>query len=281
DPPTPPPSPRHEQPLRPTSPYRAVITIPGWSIRPGGVVPQNWQLAIAAWCLSTLLAVVGIAVSVSNQSQVAWLRALSIVLGVIAVTFFVAALGRTLSLVRRLPLGSRDSVDMRIGIHSSRWAQSPRDVADAYEFFASLLPRDPPSLALIQGLYRRNPMCIRLIESERNNKRFLVGMVVIAPLSARAVRDFQEKAFTSLDSGMLERYVTRRWQRPRGIYLGGVAGTTSAGRAWALSFLESFLLASGAKALFARPASPDGLRVLKSAGFVPLGEPSPFWHREL
>lgn len=179
------------------------------------------------------------------------------------------------------PLGSRDLPNLRIGIHTTRWAQSPRDVADAYDFLASLLRHDPPSLALMQGLYRRNPMCIRLVESERNDKRSLVGMVVIAPLTARAVRDFQGKAITSLDSTMLERYVTRTWQRPHGVYLGGVAGATAAGRAWALSFLESFLLGSGTRALFARPVSADGLRVLKTAGFVPIGEPSPFWHRAL
>ncbi len=249
--------------------------------RPGPALPQNWQLAIGAWCLSTLLGIVGIAVSVSNPSQVTWLRALSVVLGAIALGSFVAALHRTLSLLGRLPLGNRDLPGMRIGIHTTRWAQSPRDVADAHDFLASLLPHDPPSLTLMQGLYQRNPLCIRLVESERNSRRRLVGMVVIAPLTARAVKDFQAKTVTSLDSAMLRRYVTRTWHRPQGVYLGGVAGTTPAGRAWALSFLESFLLSSGTKDLIARPVSPDGLRVLKTAGFMPIGEPSPFWHRAL
>lgn len=244
-------------------------------------VPQNWQLTIANWCISTILALLGIAVSVSNRQQIEILRLVSITLGVAAIVFLSIALVRALMLVRRLPLGQRQLPSLRVGVHSSRWAASAQDVLDAHQFLESFLRDDPPSLALMRALHRRNPLSIRLIERNLNNHRELVGMVIIAPLNSRAVKDFLDKRIIDLSNVRVEDHVPKSWQRPRGMYIGGIAGKNSAGRAWALSFVEWLAQQSGVRHVFARPASRDGFRVLKTSGFLPVGEPSPFWNIEL
>ncbi len=248
--------------------------------RVGSAPPTNWQLTVAGWCFSTTLGIVGIAVSVSNRSQASLLTVLSLALGAAAFLFFITSLVRTLSLIRRLPLGSR-SMSLQVGVHSQRWAESQRDVADAHEFFATLIPRDPPSRDLMLALFAHTPHSIRLIESKRGGRVEIVGMYVVAPLNKRGVADFKARAILALNAGLLDRCVPRTWRRPRGVYIGGVAGSTSAGRAWALSSLESFVDQLGVSCVIARPVSPDGIRVMRSAQFLEVGGGSPFWYRDL
>ena len=244
-------------------------------------VPQNWQLAIASWCTSTILGLLGIAVSVSNRHQIVALRSVSIALGIAAAFFLAVALTRALALVRRMPLGRRQLPSFNIGVHRSRWAADERDIVDAHHFLESFVPRDPPSLALMRALYRRNRLTVRLIERVVGNRRELVGMLVVAPLKKRAVAEILSRRIISLSEIDLEAHVSKSWQRPHGMYVGGVAGSNPAGRAWALSFIELLGQQSGVRHVFARPASPDGLRVLRASGFSPVPEPSPFWHVEL
>jgi rifampicin phosphotransferase len=192
---------------------------------------------------------------------------------------FIAAIRRSLKLLRASPLGSINVMRLRVGVHSSRWAGSPANVNDAHAFFVALLEHDPPSLKLMQSLHHRNPRTIRIIYSEREVARSIVGLVILVPLTQRGMREIEDRQLTSTTTVNLERHVSKSWRRARGAYIGGVAGSTTAGRAWALSTCEFLLEHSGVEVVYARPASKDGLRVMRASGFVPLGEPSQFWKR--
>ncbi|MDR6318115.1 hypothetical protein [Actinoplanes couchii] len=244
-------------------------------------VPQNWQLAIATWCIATILGLLGIAVSVSNSNQVLVLRLASIALGLTAVIFLISAFCRALVLVRRMPLGGRQLPGLQVGVHGSRWASSSRDIADAHQFLESFLPYDPPSLALMKTLHRHNSLTTRLIERKVGARRELVGMLVVAPLKKGAVKDFRDSKIIDVSDIGIVKCIPKSWLRPYGMYIGGVAGKGPAARAWVLSFIELLAQQTGVQHVFARPASPDGLRVLKASGFSQLPHPSPFWHIEL
>ncbi len=103
-------------------------------------LPENWQLALAGWLTSTLLGLVGIVVSLGNRQQRAWLTALCIIFGAASVILFFLAFSKSVRLLRRSPLSIGPITRVRVGIHSSRWAVSDRDVYDAHAFFTSLLP---------------------------------------------------------------------------------------------------------------------------------------------
>ena len=236
---------------------------------------RNWQLAIAGWCLSTALGLMGIAVSVSNTGQVTGLRAVSLSLGAGALIFFAAALVRTIMLARRTPLG-RVHAGLQIGRHTTRPAASMSDVADAYQFFRSMLRGNSPSLPLMQELFRRQPDTIFLVELHDSDHIKIVGIVIAAPMKKRVTNRFLQKEAVALDADLMKG-VARSWNEPHGVYIGGVAGSTRAGKARALTFVEDLIQRSGAEVYIARPVTPDGVRVLKSTGFEPIGEPSPFW----
>lgn len=244
----------------------------------GQSVPPNWQLPLAGWCLSTLLGLIGIAVSVANTEQRRWLTGISVTLGVAAVALLLLALRRTLRLVGPSPLGTRVLPAVHIGVHSSRWAQGSHDVSAVHDFFCRLLtPDEAPSLELMQALHLHNAQTIRLVEAEKTQGRHLVGLAILVPLTPTGVRDLRDGTLRSVNGVRLDRHVSRSWRRPAGVYIGGVAGSSQAGRAWALATVEALIQAAGTSVIFARPASVDGRRVMARAGFAPLGGGSAFW----
>ncbi len=248
----------------------------GASIRQS--VPPNWQLPLAGWCLSTLLGLIGIAVSIANRAQRLWLTWISVAVGIAAVALLVLALRRTLRLVGPSPLGRRVLPGVHVGVHSSRWAQGSQDVIAAHDFFCRLLPaEEAPSLELMQALHLHNAQTVRLVEAEKTQGRHLVGLAILVPLTPTGVRDIRSGTLPSVDHVRLHRHVSRSWRRPAGVYIGGVAGSSQAGRAWALATLEALIQGAGTSATFARPASADGRRVMARAGFAPLGRGSAFW----
>jgi hypothetical protein len=244
-------------------------------------LPENWQLTLAAWLTSTFLGVAGIAVSLGNRNQRVWLTAVCVVLGIISIVLFIVALRKSLGLLRRSPLGSNHLTRIRVGVHTSRWATSGRDVYDAHAFFRSLLPpKQDLDLVLLQQLHKQNHRTIRLIEVESGARRQIVGLAILVPLTRKALQALEAKTLVSNYDVRLEEHVTKTWRRPSGVYIGGIAGSTPSGRAWALSFTEFLVAQTGVKNIYARPASPDGLRVMKMSGFSPIGAPSQFWHSE-
>lgn len=165
--------------------------------------------------------------------------------------------------------------------YTSRWATSEADAAAVYEFFCDQLDdRSEVSMDLIRELYSCEPETLHLVERHDRAESRLVGIVIVVPLTAEAVKRIRSGAMRDPFDAEIKTDVAQSWPTAAAAYIGGIAGLGTAARAWALAYCESWLKQHSVPESFARPASEDGERAMRRWGYHPLPPPSRFWARD-
>jgi hypothetical protein len=89
------------------------------------------------------------------------------------------------------------------------------------------------------GLHKRNPQTIRLVEClHEAERRDLVGVAVVAPLTKAGIKALEEQRITRPEHANLERHVCSTWRRASGAYIGSVAGRDYASKVAALAVAD-------------------------------------------
>lgn len=238
--------------------------------------PENWQYSLAGFVLAQVLGVISLGVGVTTEDAGDRLFIAAIVLSATGLALFVVALARSLRLIRGSLLGSGRR-RLKVGTHTYEWAASEEDVLGAHRFLSNLMPKDPPSKTLMLAVFEQNPNTVLLVRSEQSGTSKLVGVTMVVPLTRSAVRAIESISLVDETHADIRGHVCKTWRNPAGIYIGAVGGSSPRGKAWALCLTEALVADSGVTRVYARPASAEGHRVMKSVGFSKLPDPSNYW----
>ena len=147
-----------------------------------------------------------------------------------------------------------------------------RDLPELQSFYSRFFGADVPELALMMQWQSRSKAIFWLVYEVRRQaaveSRKLVGSFKIVPVTKSGVQELD--AETVSGSTFRPSHVAARRRDVAAYYVGDVAATDRAARAAVVAYLRSVLGADefAGYALYARPLTPDGQRLMRTLGFV-------------
>jgi len=127
-----------------------------------------------------------------------------------------------------------------------------------------------PSLKTLQERWERNPRIARVLYRVGMRSRSISGYILLYPISRQAEKRIQRGILASARD-LQTADILAGFKRCRVVYISMLFGTGMAARGAALLLLKRELKTlNDVDHLYARPASPDGLRLLKRYGFRPV-----------
>lgn len=150
------------------------------------------------------------------------------------------------------------------------------DLAGIQALYAKYFGDEAPSLAVMQAWRARCASTFTLIHRVTEDaglitRQELVGSYKLLPLTRSGVRavELGQATGTTLKPEHISRQI-----RPSGYYLGDVVGTTRFARAIVIAHVNSAISTAtrGEIAIYARPLTADGLRIMARHGFIQIAD---------
>jgi hypothetical protein len=152
-----------------------------------------------------------------------------------------------------------------------------RDLIGLHDFYTKYFGSDVPSIDLMKSWIVRCKSAFVLVHrvsqaSGLAMKEELVGSFKLLPLTLDAVRALDAGQITG--SMFKAEHVARNKKETLAVYVGDVAATSQFARAMVLAQLNAACTPAVSRGLpiYARPLTPDGLRVMTKHGFVQVSD---------
>lgn len=173
------------------------------------------------------------------------------------------------------PLRSAVSVFV-YGDADSRYVVSyarSRDLVRLHALYEEYFGDEAPKGALMREWIAKRPSALTIVQrlvgsSHLGERRELVGSFKVLPLTRRGQQAVESGRVTGSTLGA--EHIAGPRSRPAGYYVGDVVATTQVARGVVMAHIESALPTQiqTEVTVYARPLTPDGLRVMKAHGFV-------------
>ena len=148
-----------------------------------------------------------------------------------------------------------------------------QDLPQLHALYESYFGADTPAAALMRKWLKKAPAALTIVErvignSRKSETRELVGSFKVLPLTRTGQQAIEMGKATgsTLEGG----YIAGPRSRPAAYYVGDVVATTRVARGIVMAQLEFALPTKVDEPVivYARPLTPDGLRVMTKHGFV-------------
>ncbi len=123
-------------------------------------------------------------------------------------------------------------------------------------------------LAKTQEIYNHNRRSIWKVRDNLTNE--IIGYYCVLPLTARGEQKVKERDL--LIGDMDKSCFAKTFRKGAPIYIGGVAGLTRKAGAAALEQLKALVIRLEATTAYAKPATTEGVRLVKRHGFVAVSD---------
>jgi len=186
----------------------------------------------------------------------------------------IGALAFVLSFVA-VPLQAAISVFV-YGDADSRYVCSyarSQDVGRLHTLYEEYFGDDAPKSETMRQWLSKCPSALTIVQRVVGNshlaeRRELVGSFKVLPLTRKGQQAVESGKVTGSSLGL--EHIAGPHSRPAGYYVGDVVATTHVARGVVMAHIESSVPTQiqNSVTVYARPLTPDGLRVMKAHGFV-------------
>lgn len=155
------------------------------------------------------------------------------------------------------------------------------ELSDIVRMGRSFISDAHPSDDVLRARMRRNPEIVRVVTDRSGKRERFMGYTIIYPLTANGVEQIENGTLRTVKD-LRAQQIARTPGETAGLYVSMVCGHGRTARATALAVLRSQIRAalaenSGIGVVFARPATKEGLRLLRKFEFNPLAGDDSIW----